>query len=211
MAYIQKAVDQRKLKPENDLITKILNATINGEPIAEEKVVGMCTLLLSGGLDTVKNLLGFCARFLAMNPGHVKQLKDDPAIIPNAIEELIRRHGGSNTAREIVEDYEFHGHLLKKGEQIQGATALFGLDERRIDDPLTVDFYRPMPIAHAAFGAGPHKCPGSILAKRELRAFIEEWIARIPESRIKPGTKPQASSGMVNQMSELWLSWDLPS
>jgi cytochrome P450 len=210
-AYIQKAVDYRKEHPQEDLITKIMHAKINGEPIPEERVVGMCTLLLSGGLDTVKNLLGFCARFLAMHPEHVKQLREDPAIIPNAVEELIRRHGVSNTAREIVMDYEFHGLQLKKGEQIQGVTALFGLDERRIEDPLRVDFYRPAPVPHAAFGNGPHKCPGSILAKRELRVFLEEWIPRIPEFRIKPGTTPQICSGMVNQVSELWLSWDVPA
>ena len=206
-AYVQRAVDARKQNPRDDLITKIMNGKINGEPISEEYVVGMCTLLLSGGLDTVKNLLGFCAKFLATHADHVRQLRDNPTIIPHAIEELIRRHGVSNTARLIVKDYEFLGVQLKAGEQLQGVTALVGLDDETAPDPMTVDFNRPAPIPHAAFGNGPHRCPGAILARRELKVWLEEWLPRIPEFWIKPGTVPQHDAGMVNNVSELWLAW----
>ncbi|VXD04122.1 Cytochrome P450 [Pseudomonas sp. 9AZ] len=206
-AYIQSAVDARKAEPHDDLISKIMNSKIKGEPIAEEYVVGMCTLLLSGGLDTVKNMLGFCAKFLATHPDHVRQLRENPALIPHAIEELIRRHGVSNTARLIVKDYEFLGVQLKAGEQLQGVTALVGLDDDTVPDPMTVDFNRPAPIPHAAFGNGPHRCPGSILARRELKVWLEEWLPRIPEFQIKPGTVPRHGAGMVNNVSELWLSW----
>ena len=208
-AYIQKIIDERKVNPRNDLITKIMNATIEGKPIAEEYVVGMCTLLLSGGLDTVKNLLGFVAIFLAKHPDHVRQLRENPDLIPHAVEELIRRHGVSNTARLIVKDYEFLGVQLKAGEQLQGVTALFGLDDETVSNPMEVDFNRPAPIPHAAFGNGPHRCPGSILAKRELMVWLQEWLPRIPEFRVKPGTVPHQDAGMVNNVSELWLSWDV--
>jgi cytochrome P450 len=207
-AYVQKAVDERKTRPRDDLITKILNGKIKGEPIPEDHVVGMCTLVLSGGLDTVKNLLGFIAKFLATHPEHVRQLREKPEIIPHAIEELIRRHGVSNTARLIVKDYEFLGVQLKAGEQLQGVTALFGLDDETVPDPMTVDFSRPAPVPHAAFGNGPHRCPGSILARREVQVWLEEWLPRIPEFWIKPGTAPQQDSGMVNNVSELWLAWN---
>jgi cytochrome P450 len=206
-AYIQKAVDDRKLRPRDDLITKIIHGKINGEPIPESHAVGMCTLLLSGGLDTVKNLLGFIALFLARHPGHVKQLRENPDLIPHAIEELIRRHGVSNTARLVTQDIEFLGVQLKSGDQIQGVTALFGLDEDTVPDPMTVDFGRPAPIPHAAFGNGPHRCPGAILARRELKVWLEEWLPRIPEFHVKPGTVPRHDAGMVNNVSELWLSW----
>jgi len=207
-AYVQRAVDARKLNPTDDLITKIMGSKINGQPIAEEYVVGMCTLVLSGGLDTVKNLLGFIAKFLATHPQHVRQLRENLEIIPHAIEELIRRHGVSNTARLIVKDYDFLGVHLKAGEQLQGVTALHGLDDDTVPDPMTVDFNRPAPIPHAAFGNGPHRCPGSILARREVKLWLEEWLPRIPEFRIKPGTIPQNAAGMVNNVSELWLAWD---
>ena len=84
---------------------------------------------------------------------------------------------------------------------------LVGLDDRKIADPLTVDLTRPFPNGHAVFGNGPHTCPGAVLARREIRTFIEEWFARIPDFEIKPGTQPVIATGMVNGVLELWLSW----
>lgn len=209
MHYIEREVAARKANPKDDLLTKIVFSKVNGEQIEEAKAVGMATLALSGGLDTVKNTLGFFARFLAMNPDHTRQLVDNPDLIPNAIEELMRRHSASNTARVMRKDREFCGVLLKEGDQIQGASPLVGLDEETVPNPLVVDFNRPMPIPHAMFGNGPHRCPGAILARREIQVWMQEWLKRIPEFRIKAGTKPRVQSAMVNTVSELWLEWDV--
>jgi cytochrome P450 len=209
MHYIEDRMAMRKANPTDDLLTKLLFSKVNGEQIDERKAVGMATLALSGGLDTVKNTMGFFARFLAMNPDHTRQLVDNPELIPNAIEELMRRHSASNTARVMRKDREFCGVLLKEGDQIQGASPLVGLDEETVPNPLVVDFNRPMPIPHAMFGNGPHRCPGSILAKREILVWMQEWLKRIPEFRIKAGTKPRMQSAMVNTVSELWLEWDV--
>jgi len=209
MHYIEEKMEERRKQPTDDLLSRILYSKINGEPIDERKAVGMATLALSGGLDTVKNMLGFLAKFLATHPDHVQQLVDNPALIPTAIEELFRRHGVSNTARVMRKDREFCGVLLKEGDQIQGVSALVGLDEDTVPNPLEVDFSRPMPIPHATFGSGPHRCPGSILAKREVQVWLEEWLPRIPQFRIKRGTTPRQQSAMVNTVSELWLEWDV--
>jgi len=210
-AYIGRVVEDRKANPRDDLFTKIINGKINGQQIPQDHAVGMMTLLLSGGLDTVKNLMGFIAHFLATHPGHVKQLVDDPELIPHAMEELMRRHGVSNTARKVLKDIEFCGVQLKAGDQIQQISGMFGLDDETVPDPMTVDFSRPAPIPHATFGHGPHRCPGSILAKREIQVWLQEWLPRIPAFRVKPGTTPQQDAGMVNNFSELWLSWDAAS
>jgi cytochrome P450 len=210
-AYIEAVVKDRRANPRDDLVTKIINGKVMGEQIDHEHAVGLLTLLLSGGLDTVKNMLGFCCHFLATHPDHVRQLREDPALLPNAIEELIRRHGVSNTTRGIEKDIEFLGVQLKAGQQIQGVTALFGLDEETVPDPMTVDFHRPTPIPHAAFGNGPHRCPGAILTRREMLVWLQEWLPRIPEFRVKPGTTPQQGAGMVNNFSELWLEWKTPA
>jgi cytochrome P450 len=201
-------MELRRQQPTDDLLSKILYAKVGGEPIDERMAVGMATLALSGGLDTVKNMLGFCAKFLAQSAAHVKQLVDDPELIPHAVEELFRRHGVSNTARVIRKEREFCGVTLKEGDQIQGVSALVGLDEETVPNPLVVDFSRPAPIPHATFGNGPHRCPGAILAKREVMVWLQEWLPRIPEFRIKDGTVPRQQSAMVNTVSELWLQWD---
>lgn len=80
---------------------------------------------------------------------------------------------------------------LRAGEQILLSKTLHGLDERRFADPLTVDFHRPRK-SHAAFGDGPHRCPGALLARLEMRAFLEQRIRafleqRIPNFEVTPG------------------------
>ena len=206
--YIERAVADRERNPREDLITKIINAKVDGEQIPHDMAVGMLALLLSGGLDTVKNLMGFSCMSLARRPDLQRRLREDPAIIPQAIEELCRRHGVSLTARLVTRDTELAGARLKAGDQIQQFSFLVGLDDATVPDPLNIDFNRPAPIPHATFGNGPHRCPGSILAKKELQVWLQEWFPRIPEFRIKDGTRPQQDAGMVNNVSELWLAWD---
>lgn len=206
-AYIEDAVSEREKNPRDDLITKILNSKVDGEQIPHEVAVGMLTLLLSGGLDTVKNLMGFCCLALAKEPELQRRLREDPSIIPNAAEELIRRHGVSMTARLVTRDMDFLGVQLKEGDQIQQFSYLYGLDDTTVPNPMKIDFDRPAPIPHATFGNGPHRCPGSILAKKEMLVWLEEWFKRMPEFCVKPGTVPQQDSSMVLVLSELWLSW----
>ena len=85
---------------------------------------------------------------------------------------------------------------------------LYGLDDRINADPMTVDFHRkPSTIKHAAFGAGPHLCPGNVLARRELMIFLEEWLPAIPDFELDPERPPVFTSGGVNSVSKLYLKW----
>ena len=208
--YIGATVAERRANPGDDLLSPLVNAVVDGDKISEFEATAYATLVLFGGLDTVAAMLSFVTRFLALNPGHRKQLidnLDDDAYMRNAIEELLRRHGIANTAREITGDFEYKGVHFKQGEMILPPNLLFGLDERKVDNPLTVDFERPAPIRHATFGNGPHTCPGAVLARRELRIFLEEWLRRIPIFSIKQGTKPVLVTGMVNGVLKLELAW----
>lgn len=207
--YLHKWVVERRETPGDDLLSKIVNVDIRGERISHAEAISFASLVLFGGLDTVAGMLAFFARFLADNPGHRRQLidrLDDGAFVDNAIEELLRRHGITNTARYVAEDHVFKGVRLREGDMILPMSLLVGLDDRAVDDPLTVDFERPKP-AHAAFGNGPHACPGAILARRELKIFIEEWLPRIPDFAVKPGTTPHLATGMVNGILRLELIW----
>jgi len=202
-----RAVEDRRAHPRNDLLGQLIAGKIEGRPINDEELRGTCTLLLGGGLDTVASMLGFIARFLATHPEHRRQLVEQPKLVPRAVDELIRRHGVANTARLVTRDFEFQGVPLREGDMIQIPNCLYGLDEARVDDPLRVDFNRPTPIPSAAFGNGPHRCPGMALARLEIRLFLEEWLPRIPDFHIKAGTIPVAAVATTNSMRELWLSW----
>lgn len=208
-AYLDGWLAKRRAAPGADLLSTMVTATVDGEPIREDDANSLCLLLLFGGLDTVASLLGFIAHFLAQHPAHCARLIREPVIVPRAVEELIRRHGISNTARYIAQDYVFEGVQLKAGELIQQPNSLYGLDETMFTDPLTVDFDRANAGRHLAFGSGPHICPGNILARREVRVFIEQWLARIPHFAIKPETTPLLESGIVNGVGRLELCWPL--
>ena len=205
-AYIGKWIRERASNPGKDLISLIVNSKINGEPISPERRFGMLVNVLFGGLDTVAAMMSFICRFLAEHPAECRRLAQNPELIHTAVDELIRRHGVTNTARVVVEDIEFNGVLLKEGDQIQVPTALFGLDDRRFDNPMEIDLERK-PVVHAAFGNGPHRCPGSFLARTEIKVFLQEWLMRIPEFKIKDGERPRCASGMVNGMLYLPLQW----
>ena len=205
-AYLTGWLAQRVEAPGDDLLSTIVTGEVEGRPLNDHERISVALLMLFGGLDTVASMIGFIARFLAMNPAHRRQLVDDPALIPQAIEELVRRHGIASTTRLIKRDVELAGVALPPGDLIYVPNMLAGLDDRVNDDPMTVDFHRAKPH-HAAFGNGRHACPGAVLARREIRVFLEEWLARIPDFRIAPGTVPEIGGGMVSGVTRLDLVW----
>ena len=208
-AYLLEKVRARRAEPGPDLLSKLVNVDLGDGRISETEAVEYATLVLFGGLDTVAGMIGFIARFLALNPGHRKQMVDrldDEAFLKTAVEELIRRHGLANTARYITEDFDYKGVAFREGDRILPANLFVGIDDRVNEDPLVVDFNREKPV-HAAFGNGAHACPGAVLARREIRIFLQEWLSRIPDFRIKPGTQPVLATGMVNGVLRLELCW----
>lgn len=171
-AYVQQWIERRRANPGSDLLSKIVNARVNGQPLGPDVTFGMLANVIFGGLDTVAASLSFVTRWLAENPQAARQLASQPDMIAEAQEEFYRRFGIPQTARLITGDFDYCG------------------------------------VPHAAFGDGPHRCPGSFLARQELRIFLEEWLARIPEFRIKPGAHAVTSSGMVNGVLSLPLVWE---
>lgn len=208
-AYLLPWIRARRETPGNDLLSKLVNVDIGGERISEAEATSYATLVLFGGLDTVAGMIAFIARFLAQNPGQRRQLVerlDDDAFVRNAIEEMVRRHGLANTARVIASDFDYKGVSFRAGDRILPANLFVGVDDRLNPDPLVVDFSREKPV-HAAFGNGAHACPGAVLARREIRIFLQEWLSRIPDFRIRPGTSPVLATGMVNGVLRLELVW----
>ena len=207
--YLDKWVTLRRDEPGDDLLSKLVNLEIGGQRIDHAEAISYASLVLFGGLDTVASMLGFFARFLALNSGHRRQLVerlDDDKFVSGAIEEMMRRHGIANTARVVVGDITYKDLHLVAGDRVLPANLFVGLDDRINPEPLTVDFQREKPV-HAVFGNGAHACPGAALARRELRVFLQEWLKRIPDFEITPGTVPALATGMTNAVVELQLSW----
>jgi len=207
-AYLAPIVKQRRADPGDDLISWLSRQEIDGQPMPEDKLHSMCTLLLIGGLDSVANTLGFFARFLAENQVHRRQIVDNPEIVSQAVEELLRRFptvtaGGG---RLCVNDQQVGPAPVKAGEQVMVPTAMMNFDEETYPDPLTVDFSRRI-ASVGTFGQGPHRCVGANLARSELTIFLEEWLTRIPDFRL--AAKPDFQAGINISYSGLALEWDV--
>jgi cytochrome P450 len=208
VAYMTPFVESRTANPRDDLISRIVNTSIDGHLMSKKDAVEMCVQVMLAGLDTVVNALGFFMLFLAQNPGHRQQLIADPQLIPAAIEELFRRYAAVTTGREVVADTSVDGITLKRGDMVLLPTFLFGLDERRNEHSMDVDFQRTQG-EHRAFGGGVHMCPGSFLARTELRITMEEWLARIPEFAVAPGGNIRHRAGITGALEALPLIWEV--
>jgi cytochrome P450 len=207
--YLMSVMKDRRQNPRDDLSSLIANLQIDGQPCADTDVIGMFFLFFLAGLDTVTSALGFIFRELAQQPELQRQLRDDPKLIPNAIEELLRAFTIVESHRWVTRDVDFHGVKFKRGDLIQLGTQTSGRDDREFADPQTIDFHRDN-IRHLAFAAGPHRCIGSHLARRELKIAIEEWLTRTPPFRVKPGETPKAEAdGAVWAVTYLPIVWDV--
>jgi cytochrome P450 len=204
--YLDFWIEERRRSPGEDLISRIVNARIDGRAMSEEEIRGYLSTVLFGGLDTVASTLGFVALFLATHPDHRRQLIEERALIPRATEELLRRFAVAAPARVATHDFTYKGVAIRGGESIQLAGLLYNLDERRFVDAMTVDFRREIP-AIGTFGFGPHRCPGAVLARAELRVLLEEWLPRIPEFSLTGGERPEYAGGMGVSIVRLPLSW----
>jgi cytochrome P450 len=152
--------------------------------------------------------MAFAMWRLAERPELQQRLKDDPAIIPAAVEELLRRHALSSTARLIMQDIDHKGAAMKAGELILVVGPLSGIDPRTCPNPFTVDFDRG-PVPYNSLGNGPHKCVGQHLARMELRIMLEEWARRMPIVGLDPAMPPASHAGGVIGVDRLHLKWDI--
>jgi len=198
-------IEQRRGAPQDDIVSRLLSAEVDGAPIAPDKLMGMCMLLFLAGLDTVAAGLGHTFRYLAEHPEMQARLRADPALIPDAVEESLRYHTWLPTGRMCVKDIDFMGAPMKSGDWVQAI--LWGASNDPEENGRPREFMVPRePNRHFAFGAGVHRCAGSHLARREMRIGVRMLLERLGEFRIKPGARLRYDGGMVC-LSSLPLEW----
>jgi cytochrome P450 len=206
VAYLRALIAKRKVEPADDLTTFCINAKVEGRPVTDDEIMGMCFLLFIAGLDTVAASLGLHFRHLALNPAEQERLRANPDLIPDAVEEFLRRYSIVNSSRFVAYDTEFAGAPMKKGDRVLFSTILANLDPQEFEAPLETVIDRA-PNRHVSFMFGPHRCIGSHLARRELVIAMEEWLKRAPTFRIKDGGTVDVQPGGLLSVHELPLEW----
>jgi len=205
--YMGGLIESRRSKPGTDFLSRVIHGTVDGQPLPFEDLQNMLSTVMFGGLDTVASMTGFIFRYLALYPQQRARLSGQHPIPMSAVDELIRRHGVSNTSRVIAKDVVYEGVEFRAGERITLPGSLVGLDDEKFADALTVDFDRTNGSRHSAFGNGPHRCPGANMARMEIRVMLEEWLRRIPDFSLDPQQPVVAASGAVFGMLRLPLVW----
>ena len=194
--YFNEILDEREVERRGDLLSLFLDAEVEGDRLTREDILDICFLFLIAGLDTVTATLDCMFSFLAQNPEQRRQLVEDPSLVPNAIEELLRWETPvMGVARVAVADTELAGCPVHVGDQIMIMIGSANTDEAEFPDADQVRFDREV-NRHIAFGGGIHRCLGSNLARLELRVALREWHKRIPDYEVEPGHTLVYTSGI---------------
>jgi cytochrome P450 len=186
MGYFAGLIAERRANPDSrgdDIVTHALEWSIDGQPPADQDLLSCFLLLFMAGLDTVTSQLGYAMYHLATSPADRATLVADPDRVPDAVEEMVRAYSIVQTARIATQDIDFHGCPIKEGDMVAFPLAMANRDPKEHDRGGEVDFDAGAP-RHIGFGAGPHRCLGSHLARQEMVVAIQEWHRLIPDYQL---------------------------
>jgi cytochrome P450 len=204
--YFGEAIKAARRQPTEGLLSELVHAPdFEGRSLTDKELLGICHLMLVGGLDTVTATLDCMIYYLANHPEQRRQLVREPALIPSAVEELLRSESPVMVVPRVInEPTTLRGVELKSGDLAWLVVAAANVDEAEFEQG-EVDFGRD-PNRHVAFGGGHHLCLGAHLARLELRVGLEEFHRRIPDYRVPDDVVVHFSPG-IRQADRLPLVW----
>jgi hypothetical protein len=187
-AYFRRIVTPLRAHPKKDLLSAMLQAEEAGDRLSEDELFANANLLMVAGHETTTNLIGNGVLALLHNPDQMQKLKDDPSLIPSAIEEFLRLVGPVQFTHRIArEDVEMGGKTIGKGQMVHLVLAAANRDPEQFPEPDRLDVTRS-PNHHLAFGGGHHVCLGAPLARLEVRIAFETLLRRLPGMRLATET-----------------------
>ena len=180
LKYFRERVQELRVHPREGLINSLLTAEINGDRLSEEEVIANSIVIMVGGQETTTNLIGNGLLTLLRHPAEMQTLRDDPSLIPSAVEELLRYESPSqHTARLARTDVELGGRKIKKRQAVIAVMGAGNRDPERFPDPDRLDLART-DNRHLAFGWAAHFCFGAALARIEGQISFATILRRMP-------------------------------
>ncbi len=201
-------IEWRAQNPSDDLMTELLNAEFEDDTgstrtLTRDEVLNYVGLLNAAGNETTTRLIGWTGKVLAEHADQRQELVDDPGLVPQAIEELLRFEAPSPVqARSVTREVEHHGERVPEGAVLLLLTAAANRDERHFEDPDRFDIHRKIDH-HLTFGYGIHFCLGSHLARLEGRIALEEVLKRFPKWEVDWDHAVQAHTTTVRGWEQL--------
>ncbi|MFE4456068.1 cytochrome P450 [Nocardia tengchongensis] len=182
MEYLLDLVEAKASQPEQDLLSDLIRVELEGDRLSRQELIGMAQLLILAGNETTSTLLSSAMLTFFQHPDQATIVKNDPSLFKQAIEEIIRYRSPLMNANDrwVVEDFEYHGQQLKKGDQIYLCVNSANRDEQRFTDAATFDITREDNQRHLGFGKGMHFCLGAPLARLQAMVGLSTVFERLP-------------------------------
>jgi cytochrome P450 len=177
--YLEILLEERRRAPKDDLLTRLLQAEVDGERLTEAEMLGFFQLLLVAGTETTTNLLANAILCFLDNPGELARLGAEPGLLPQAIEEVLRyRSSVQHIYRSTSRDVELGGQVIPAGKLVLPIIGSANHDPQHFKDPGRFDIGRD-PNGHIAFGHGIHFCLGAALSRLEARVALPDLLERL--------------------------------
>ena len=204
IAYFRDMVERKRSAPGDDLIGMLIRAEEEGDKLTERELYNTCLLLLVAGHETTTRLIGNGV-FLLLHHGRWNELRAHPERIPNAVEEMLRFEPPVQaTQRFVLEDLDFHGKPMKRGDSILVSIAGGNRDPDANADPDTFDIGREK-VNQVSFGYGIHLCIGASLARLEAKVAFEELLGRFPDLALCNPEPQWGVNPIFRGHRELWV------
>jgi cytochrome P450 len=184
LQYFFGVIEARRRRPGEDLASALLEVELDGERLSDKDIAAFLYLMIIAGNETTTKLLANAIYWLAKHPHARKEVRENPALIPDWIEETLRFDNSTQLmARTVSRDLDYRGHAMRKGDKLLLLIGSANRDERVFEQPDVFDLHRDA-SAHLSFGRGTHFCLGAALARLEARVALEEVQRRIPDYEI---------------------------
>ncbi|MEM7015893.1 MAG: cytochrome P450 [Pseudomonadota bacterium] len=190
-AYIMAIINARRQQPGEDILSDIASAEIDGCPLRHEELMHESMLVLVGGDETTRHVMSGGLHALLTHPAQYEALWQNPGLLPNAIEEMLRWVTPvKNMVRTATQDTEVNGQAIAEGDKLLLLYDAGNRDERVIGDPNTFNIQRNLK-RHMAFGGfGNHLCLGNHLARLEITVLFQEVMRRLPDIQLASDAPP---------------------
>jgi cytochrome P450 len=185
-AYFGAAIREQRDRPRDGLIHAMMEAEVEGSRLSDEEIVANLIVTMVGGQETTTNLIGNGVLSLLRHPGELERLRADPALVPSAVEELLRYESPSqHTARLAPDEVEMGGKQIRKRQAVIAVMGAANRDPERFPDPDRLDITRT-DNRHVAFGWAAHFCFGAPLARLEGQIAFDTILRRLPDLALEP-------------------------
>jgi cytochrome P450 len=201
--YFRSLIPERRRRPRSDLLSQLIAVEEQGDKLSEGELLSTCVLLYIAGHETTVNLIGNGLLALLRHPEELARVRGEPALIPSAVEELLRYDGPvQRTARIAATDVEIDGRQIGKGAMVVVLLGAANRDPSQFPDPDRLDVARA-DNRHIAFGLGIHFCLGAPLARLEAQIAFATLLRRAPRLALAAGTPEWRDSQVLRGLKAL--------